>query len=134
MSVLTYPDIERVLVDILAEELDATVALQVPRNRPDDAPAFVVVRRLGGVRTGVVTDDPMVTIEAWAPNRTEAFDLVEQARTIVSGLAGSERDGVTFYTATETSGPTNLPDPDSAQPRYTITLILRVRGSEVAGS
>jgi hypothetical protein len=133
-EVLEFPDIEAVLVDVLADELDAPVSLQVPRGRPADAPAFVLVRRLGGIRSTLVTDDPLITIEAWAPDRTEAWQLVEQARSIVGSLAGTERDGVTFYTVSETSGPTNLPDPDSEQPRYTVTLLIKVRATEPVGS
>jgi hypothetical protein len=133
-ELIDFPDIEAILVDVLAAELDVPVSLQVPRNRPADAPAFVLVRRLGGIRTTLVTDDPLVTVEAWAPDRTEAWSLVEQARAVVGSLAGSDRGGVTFYRVSETSGPTNLPDPESEQPRYTVTLLIKVRASEPAAS
>lgn len=129
-----FPDVEAVVVDILADELEAPVSLQVPRGRPADAPAFVLVRRLGGVRTSLVTEDPLMTVEAWAPDRTDAWQLVERARSVVGSLAGTERDGVMFYRVSETSGPTNLPDPDSEQPRYTVTFLVKVRATEPVGS
>lgn len=130
MNTLSPPDIEAVLVDICTEDLDVEFFTQVPRARQNASEAFGVIRRLGGVRGRAVTDEPMVSVEAWAPDRSEAFHLCAAACTTIFALAGSVRDGVTFYTVNETSGPTSLPDPDSEMPRYSATLLVRVRGLE----
>jgi hypothetical protein len=134
MSRLTPPDIEATLVAILADELDVPAYSQVPRDRQSGSDPFVVVRRLGGVRGSYVTDEPMVTIEAWAPDRSDAFALCAEACDVLFDLPGTVTDGVTFYRTVETSGPTNLPDPDSQMPRYTSTLLVRVRGVETLTS
>ena len=128
-NTLNPPDIEEFLVG----HLNATVAsvpwaTQVPRER-DDTSVVGVVRRLGGVRGPWVTDEPMVTVEVWAPDRSDAYQGCVDACTELQRLVGEVTDGVTVYRVAETSGPTNLPDPDSAMPRYTATLIVRVRGT-----
>jgi hypothetical protein len=130
VNTLTPPDIEAVLVDICSADLEVDFYAQVPRSRQGDSEPFGVIRRLGGVRGRAVTDEPMVSVETWAPNRTDAYHLCAAACTTIFALVGTVREGVTFYKVAETSGPTSLPDPDSEMPRYTATLLVRVRGLE----
>ena len=128
MNTLDPPDIEAFLVDHLAGVFGFDWYTQPPRDR-DEGTSFGVVRRLGGIRGPWVTDEPMVTVETWAPDRSDAFQMCADACTELQRLVGEVTDGVTVYRVAETSGPTNLPDPDSAMPRYTATLLVRVRGT-----
>ena len=125
-DVILFPDAERVLIVHLNSLLTEPVSLTVPNPRPA---AFIVVRRVGGPRRDLVTDHPMLTVEAWAGGPTAAKALLERARGEIFAMRGTVVDGVAIYGITETGGPAFLPDPDSTQPRYTCTLQVAMRGA-----
>jgi hypothetical protein len=129
MNTLDPVDIEEFLVEHLDEVSDIPWSTQPIRTRQEGSEPFGVLRRVGGVRGRWVTDEPMVTVEAWAPDRSDAYRACADACTELQRLVGEVTDGVTVYRVAETSGPANLPDPESTMPRYTATVLVRVRST-----
>lgn len=131
MKTVLFPDAAGLLTGHLADQLAAEaepvpVVTKIPKPRPEK---FIRLRRTGGPRRDLVTDQPQVTIEAWAGTDEEAHDLAQLARAILSGLPGTTIDGVAVYRVDELGGPVDLPDPDSAQSRYTFTIQVALRGA-----
>jgi hypothetical protein len=104
----------------------APVGQRVPSPRPD---RFVTIARTGGVRSNVVTDKPLLTVEAWGSSDEQAHDLAQLARTGLHAMRGRSVAGVAVYRINEAGGPVNLPDPVSQQSRYTFTLEVAMRGA-----
>lgn len=132
--VVVFPDTEGVVISWLTERLadDAlTVASRVPNPRPV---RLLVVRRVGGPRRDLVTDEATLTIEAWAGDELDAHDLLQAARAELHALSGRKHDDVTVYRISEFAGPAALPDPGSKEPRYTMTVSVAARGVTPVGS
>lgn len=131
--VVVMPDAVDVIVGYLQTTLptygfDVAVRDRVPEERPA---SFVIVRRVGGVRRNVVTDEPMLVVEAWAQRHQDAADLAELCRALMHSLPGTVQDGVACYRTTDVSGPQLLPDGLSSQPRYSLTIQVAMRGEPV---
>jgi hypothetical protein len=131
MTAVLFPDIEAILVTYLADELadhdtEVTVSNRVPSPRPA---RFVTVRRVGGITTSVVTDAATVAVEAWSQSDEDAHDLAQLCRALIHDMTGTVQSGATIYRTSEFGGPVNLPDPESEQPRYTLTVSVTARGS-----
>lgn len=124
-----FPDAVDLVCAYLTEELAATVVPRVPQDRPAE---FILVRRVGGVRRDIVTDEATLVVEAWAATDEAAHDLAQQARGYLHVLRGRTIEGVAVYGCAESAGPALLPDPESRSPRYTQTIVLRTRGSASA--
>lgn len=120
-----FPDAERIVIDYLDTVLGAPVSLTVPNPRPDE---FVTVQRVGGPRLNVVADNATLAIEAWADSPTAAKTVLAVARAHLNALGGQTVGGVPIYRVTEVGGPSYLPDPDSEQPRYALTIQVAMRG------
>jgi hypothetical protein len=134
--VVLMPDAVDVLGGFLQVELpqygwDVPVRDRVPETRPAQ---FVVIRRVGGVHRNVVSDEAMVTVEAWARTHEQAQDLCALSRALIHSLPGTVVGTVPVYRITDVAGPSLLPDDLSAQPRYTCTLSVAMRGSPVEPS
>jgi hypothetical protein len=126
-EVIVFPDAEGLVIDYLRDLLDVPVSGTVPNPRPGE---FVTVRRLGGVRRNLVTDAPMLTVEAWAAGDVAAHDLAQLARAHVHAMArASVLTEPAVYRVVEIAGPGHLPDPVSAQSRYVFTVEVAVRGA-----
>lgn len=129
MEIITFPDAEAtVLAGISAVLSDVDVVDTVPTERTADD-TFLLCRRVGGPSRDLVVDDASVTLEAWAPTREAAHDLLQEARGVLHSLVGTTIDGVAVYRVQEFAGPAYLPDPDSVHPRYTLTASVSLRGS-----
>jgi hypothetical protein len=122
------PDAVAVVTDWLRDKVDADVMSRVPNPRPE---RLVVVRRVGGVARTRVSDEPMMTVESWAPAEADAMDLAQLARFHIHRMPGRVNDPQ-VYRVTETAGPAFLPDPLSTDPRATFTVMVHVRGSKPA--
>jgi hypothetical protein len=128
---ILFPDAVSTVISALNAQLDdlgytgVPVRSRIPNPRPT---RFVRVLRTGGPRVNVVTDAAQVTVEAWAASTADAHDLAQAARAIVNSLEGTVTGGVTVYGVNEFSGPADLPDPESEQPRYTWSASVNVRG------
>lgn len=126
-----FPDASLVLVGHLRAELaargvTAPIGTRVPNPRPA---TFVTVERTGGPRRDVVTDEPQLTVDCWAPTEKAAHDLAQLCRGLTHSMRGRSVAGVAVYRVTEFAGPQLLPDPDSEHPRYTQTLQIAMRGA-----
>lgn len=120
-----FPDGEQLVIDWLRDRLDVPVEPKVPNPRPA---SWVKVTRVGGPRRDLVTDHPMLVVEAWDDDDADARDLLQLARAHVDAMRGQVIDDVTVYGITEVGGPANLPDPTSDQPRWTFTVQVAIRG------
>lgn len=130
-DLFVFPDAAAVVCVALVEELDVQAGTKVPNPRPTE---FVLARRTGGPRLNLVADDAQISIECWAATDEAAHDLAQRARSVVHAMRGTVVDGVTVYRVAEFTGPQDLPDPISHQPRYVFTVSIAMRGSTVTGS
>lgn len=122
----TYgPDVIANLIALLAAELGVPVSSRRSPTATKDSDPSVVVRRTGGPSKGVASDNPTVTIEAWAPTTTESFQLLQSARMVVIEAAEQGRAGLRRYD--EFAGPADLPDPSTTNPRHTLTASVVTR-------
>jgi hypothetical protein len=119
------PDVIANLVALLAAELGVPVSSRRSPTATKDSDPSVVVRRTGGPSKGVASDNPTVTIEAWAPTTTESFQLLQSARLVVIEAAEQGRAGLRRYD--ELAGPADLPDPSTTNPRHTLTASVVTR-------
>lgn len=126
-----FPDVAAMtigfLTSALAEHDDTAVVVKdVPTPRPA---RFVTIRRGGGPRATLISDEAQVLFECWAETSGDAQDLAQLSRALVHSMAGTTQDGVAVYRVTEFAGPADLPDPLSEQARYVFTVQVHVRGS-----
>lgn len=131
---ILFPDAAAVACSWLAENLpvqgfSVPVGTRVPDPRPA---AFVRVLRTGGPQDTPVTDWAQLTVEAWANDEAEAADLAAMCRALLMSTPGHVVAGTPVCGYQEFTGPQNMPDPTSAQPRYSFTIRLRLRGSALA--
>lgn len=119
---ILFPDVESLLVDELDGLLDAPVVMTVPPDHPV-TDELVGVTRAGGPGHDLVVDDATIVLEARSPDRRQALALLQQARAYVGSMVGT-----TLRAYRESSGPAFLPDPDTKQPRYQMTVVVTVRG------
>lgn len=124
-----FPDGEQLLIDWLRDRMGETVEPRIPNPRPSE---WIRVLRVGGPQRDLVTDQPTLVVEAWADDDVDARDLIQLARAHVRAIRGEVFDGVTVYGVNEVAGPANLPDPTSAQPRWTFTVQVALRGHTVS--
>ncbi|OZD23818.1 hypothetical protein CH253_08120 [Rhodococcus sp. 06-156-3C] len=91
----------------------------VPRERPPSL--FVTVKRVGGVRRNVVTDNPLYVVGCYAPGDMQAEALANDAIAVFENAPGVAVEYVDAYDVTqsafvnrydEAAGPQNYPDPD----------------------
>lgn len=123
---VVMPDVEAVVVAALDPVLDGTVSVEVPNPRPDQ---LTRVMRTGGVRQGVVTDRAQVTVECWRPTTVAAAAAAQTARAYLHALQGTRHAGVWISRVVDVSGPQYLPDPLTDTPRYSLTVLVDVRGT-----
>lgn len=126
-----FPDaaelvIAAVTAGFAAQSETAPVVNEVPLERPEE---FVRVRRIGGQRRDLITDEPRLSVEAWAPTVARAQDLAQLARTFIHSMEGTSVNGAPIYRVTEILGPTELPDPFSTVPRVAQTIQVAIRGT-----
>lgn len=119
-----FRDIPQLVCDRLRHPLLAgiLVGTKVPTNRP---PEFIRVLRTGGIKESLISEAAQITIEAWAQDETRASDLLNTARAILNAADGQ------LFGVREFGGPANLPDPTTAQIRFTMSFQIRARGTAV---
>lgn len=132
-ELIAFPDVEEILVNYLQARLvahgdTATVHDAVPNPRP---PRFVTVVRVGGPRRNLFVDSASIAVECWAATPKQAHDLCQLTRGLIHAAVGTSVAGVQVYRVDEFSGPVRLPDPESQQPRYTMTVSVSVRGTAI---
>jgi hypothetical protein len=123
----TRPDAEQLLIDYLTPILAVPVGTKAPGNTN----AFVKIIRTGGPIPTPITDRPQITVEAYAPRVSQAWELTEKARMALFALAGTVLGTTSVKDISEIGGPANLPDPVfPALTRYTFTLAVHLRGRQ----
>jgi hypothetical protein len=134
MASVLFPDVEEIVVSYLNGVLTEQVVTEIPNPRPA---SFVQVLRTGGPRRNLVTDEPQITVHSFgkpsAGGSQQAQDLAQRVRAWLHDLPLEDLNNP-VYRVDELSGPANLPDPLSDQPRYTQSFSLAVRGYSHVGS
>lgn len=121
---IVFPDVELLVVDALNEAFEIAMPgvewfTKVPNPRPTE---FGRVIRTGGPVETLVSENAQITLEGWAYSEARAFAILSLGRAIAHEFEGA------LFGVTEFGGPINLPDPTTAQERYTLTLGVRARG------
>ena len=119
-------DIVAVLIVWLRTQL--AVGKKVGAKVPDGPRGqFVLLRRVGGTWDRPVIDQASIAVEAWGATEAQAHDLCQEVRRLLHSRQGTAVSGVRIYVVEEFSGPAYLPDPESEEPRFTMTLNVRHR-------
>lgn len=109
---------------------DVFVSNSIPLNaatgEPERRDRMVIVRRDGGLRSGVVFDNPRLGIQCWAQTTQDAVDL---ARMVLALLVAAPGDA-NVKAMTGFTGPTRIADP-SKQPLAYVTAELRTKGTDL---
>jgi hypothetical protein len=119
-----FPDIESLVCGHLRARLASPppIGVRVPQTRP---PEFIRVLRTGGVKETLISEAAQITVEAWAQTEQRASLLLSTCRAILNAADD------TLFGVREFSGPANLPDPTTAQIRYTMSFQVRARGAAI---
>lgn len=129
---VVFPDATAVVLALLRSQLTgphaAPVHAEVPDTRPD---RFAVVRVTGGARANLVEDGVQLTLEAWEQDLRKAQTLCSRMRSLIYAARGTVVAGTVIGRTQDVSRPVPMPLDESEQPRYSCTLLVRMRG--VAG-
>ena len=102
---MSWPILEALAVAWLSEQLGVDVSTDLPANvatvHPD---GFVRVARGPGSDDGI-SDEPLLDVEAFHPDRVEAARLAERARTEVHAMKARVVAGHLIDTVETASGP-----------------------------
>lgn len=127
---LVFPDSEelyRVSLGLMLQEVTGSTVpafTKVPNPRPAE---FIVVRKVGGFRRDLVTDVPVLQIEAWAKTESRADRLSQVIRSLMQWFV--EINGFAINGTEEVTGPVSFPD-GSQHERYTASYSPAIRGRE----
>ncbi|KUF17540.1 hypothetical protein [Streptomyces silvensis] len=131
MSVLTFPDAERLVVDFLKNrpELTGTTVDNRPPAGFDGTQKAVLVSRVGGAfLDDQHLDQPLLDLEVYGPDKTTAHGVALAARACVLELTGTSYGTAVVTDVAEEDGPRWLPDYLRPQGnRYLATVRLRLR-------
>lgn len=130
-ELVIFPDAVEALCDYVRTALDVLgpaipVGTRVPKPRPD---LFVRFERVGGARRNLVIDEVSVVVEAWGSDEGAAHDLAQQVRAILFASVRQQTSAGMIYRVIESAGPASLPDSDTDQARFTLTMSVAVRGA-----
>lgn len=128
---IVFPDATAAVCTWLDSQLLEPVGSKVPNPRPT---RFVTVARTGGPKRNLVTDEAQITVESWGATDEQAHDTAQAARAYLNAMIGQIVNGSPVYRVDELSGPANLPDPLSEQPRYSQSFAVAIRGEVLTGS
>lgn len=125
-SPIIFPDAEETVREYLLPLMPGVrIATRVPNPRPA---SWLRIMRTGGPRESRFVDRPQITLEGWGPDENTAGQLLEDARAWLNAAGGR------IFGVEEIGGPANLPDPTTAQIRYTMTLWVRIRGTALTAN
>lgn len=102
---MSWPILEALAVSWLSERLGVGVSTDLPRDIETRHPGgFVRVTRGPGSDDGI-SDEPLLDVEAFHPDRVEAARLAQDARTAVHAMRASLVAGHLIDTVETASGP-----------------------------
>lgn len=136
-ELILFPDPLTVLGRYFTEQLEArghpaTVSSKAPSEIPRTgpaAPSYVRLDVMDRNRTGLVTEDVTLAIEAYADGTTASTNLAGLLRAIA--WASPDADSPAVLAVRELSGPSPLPDPGTGLTRTTQTVVFAMRGAAV---
>jgi len=123
---IRFPDVEAMLAAWMPTVLPVPCSTRIPNPRPS---RWVRILRTGGPSEMLVVDQAQITVECWNDNLVGAANDAATVRAHLRALQGRTVAGVQVLRVREWGGPANLPDTHSAQPRYTWTVSIDVRGT-----
>ncbi|MCI3274976.1 hypothetical protein [Streptomyces cylindrosporus] len=130
---VTFPDVERLVVDFLTDraELAAATVDNVPPAGFDGTQQVVLVSRSGGAWIDDQhLDTPLVDIEVYGPDKTTAHTLALKVRAALLALRGTLYGTASVTDVVEADGPRWLPDWNrSAANRYYSTVRLNIHAT-----
>lgn len=131
MSTLIFPDVERLVVELLKNRAELTGSV-VDNRTPagfDGTQKVVLVSRAGGVwLDDQHLDQPLVDLEVYGPDKSTAHTLALAARACVFDLGGTTYGTAVVSDVSEADGPRWLPDYNRpAGNRYLNTVRLSIR-------
>lgn len=132
-ELIVFPDavdatVEAVRTGLEPARPDVYVGAKVPSPRP---PRFVTIERVGGIQNTIVTDQAMLSVQAWAQRADDAYSIAAMVRALIGRMAGHKWLDCLVYRVDEVGGVQHSPDPVSDQERYIFTVQLLVRGYAV---
>ncbi len=131
-EVIGFPDPEKIAVTFLTGALAvraaaATVSTSVPNPRPA---RLVKVTRTGGTRRSRAHYDAQITVQCWDTDTVAAERLATLCYGLLVSMEYDVNDDHASYGG-EIGGVVFFPDPDTDQPRYQFTLIVRTRAQDL---
>jgi hypothetical protein len=121
--VVTMPDPERPVVDYLAELMDTSVGIGLPEGWTTASGAFLSVEADASTDLYPVTDRVTLRLTCWAPSRTQAKAVCNQARTLILTHSGD----ASIRAVHRLTGVTAGTDPDNRAPLATCTVRASLR-------
>jgi len=121
---MRLPDVETLVIAFLNARLAPIQAhSKVPASRPA---TFVRAWRTGGAALNRVIDQPIISVQAWAPDGVSASDLAQDCR---EHLFNEYTLMPLVRSVEEVSGLYYDPDPTAGIDRYTFSVQLSVRAA-----
>lgn len=130
LQVIVPADAVAVAVAFLDAQLTARgqAAVHVASRIPNPRPVSLVRVFWAGNNRNRPLDAATLVLDCWAATETGAADLARLVAGLVEAMPGETVAGHYVYHAELVGGPVNLPDPDSDNPRYSVTARLWLRG------
>lgn len=118
VAVNKRPSVQKVVVQLLAEDMGLPVSTKVPKKRPAK---FLTVQRIGGGMQNPVTDRAVMAIQAWAGDDITAEQLCFDAEAVLFAAVGVTHHGAMIRHCKEATAPLSFPD-ESEQVRYQVLV------------
>lgn len=122
---MSWPSAEKALVAYLSAETGTPTATKIPENL-ETLPKFIRVARGPGT-DDLITDAPLIDIEAFATEYGAAGDLAEQIRTAMHRLSGSKAGNVLIDRVRTVSSPMWLDYRNPATNRFVASYRIEYR-------
>lgn len=130
MKPVVFAPVEVAVVDYLTAALAARdIAGPVCNETPDRTQLgrYVLVLRIGGAVSNLITDTPRIAIECVDRYGAAAAELASIVRAVIDAAAPGLVGGL-WVDYVRDLGMNYSPDPDTNMPRYVITKELHVKG------
>lgn len=130
MKPVVFAPVEVAVADYLTTALAAReIAGPVVNETPDRTRLgrYVLVLRIGGAVSNLITDTPRIAIECVDRYGTAAAELASIVRALIDAAAPGHIGGV-WVDRVRDLGMTYSPDPDTNMPRYVLTKELHIKG------
>lgn len=133
MNPVVFGAVEMAVADHLTTALAAHgMAVPVVNGVPHDRPSrYVLVLRIGGTQSNLITDRPRIVAECCDTSGPGAADLAAAVRALLGAIAPGQIGGIWVDKVVDL-GLVYSPDPDTNDPRYLVTAELTVRGAVLA--